>query len=230
LQEQSIRVISSMATRTMLSELFDQFEKQSGQKVELEAVGGVTAAQRVEAGEAFDVVILASNSIDKLIGSGTIAQGSRVDLVKSNVAVAVREGADTYDISNEEALKQAVLAVKSLGYSTGPSGVFLSDLFKRWGIADQIKDRIIVPPPGIPVASLIAKGDVELGFQQLSELIHEAGITILGTLPAEIQTTTIFSAGITKNTGQPEAVRNLLKFLTAPEAAPVKIKNGMEPF
>ncbi len=225
----TIKVISSMATRQILSELFAQFEKKSGNKVELEAVGGVTAAKRVEAGGAFDVVILASNAIDKLVASGKIAQGGKVDLVKSGVAVAVRKGAKTPDIKTEEALKKAVLGAKTISYSTGPSGVYLSELFKRWGIWDQIKDRVITPAPGIPVGSLVAKGEVELGFQQLSELLHVEGITLLGPLPANIQTMTVFSAGITANTKQQAAAKKLLQFLASPETAKVKTKNGMDP-
>ena len=225
----TIRVISSMATRQILSELFGQFEKQSGYKIELESVGGVTAANRVEAGENFDLVILASNAITKLIDSGKIVHGSNVDLVKSGTAIAVRKGAKTYDISSEEAVKQAVLNARTISYSTGPSGVHLSDLFKRWGIADQIKDRIVQPAPGIPVGSLVAKGEVELGFQQLSELINVEGIVVLGPLPADIQKMTVFSAGITAKSEQQKAVKELLQFLTSPETSKVKTNNGMEP-
>ena len=228
-QPATIRVISSMATRQILSELFAQYEKQAGVKVVLESVGGVTAAKRVEAGEAFDVVILASNAIAKLMDSGKIVKGSKVDLVKSGVAIAVQKGGRTFAVTNEEAVKQAVLSAKTISYSTGPSGVYLSGLFTRWGIAEQIKDRIVQPAPGIPVGSLVAKGEVELGFQQLSELLHVEGIVILGPLPADIQTLTIFSAGVAGTTKQPEAVANLLQFLSSPDTAKTKIQNGMEP-
>lgn len=224
----TIRIISSMATRQVLAELIEQFEKQSGYKIEIESVGGVDAAKRVEAGEAFDVVILASNAIDKLIDSGKIVSGSRVDLMKSGVAIAVREGTGAVDVSSEEAVKQAVLGAKTLSYSTGPSGVYLTGLFERWGIADQISDRIVKAPPGVPVGSLIAKGEVELGFQQLSELLHLKGIVILGSLPADIQIMTIFSAGVTANSQQKYAIEALLNFLASPEATEVKVHNGME--
>lgn len=225
----TIRIISSMATRQVLAELIEQFEKQSGYKVEIESVGGVDAAKRVEAGEAFDVVILASNAIDKLIDSGKVASGSRVDLVKSGIAIAVREGSGAVDVSSEQAVKQAVLAAKTLSYSTGPSGVYLTGLFERWGITDQISHRIVKAPPGVPVGSLIAKGEVELGFQQLSELLHLNGIVILGPLPAEIQMMTIFSAGVTVNTAHKDAVEALLNFLASPAATRVKVNQGMEP-
>lgn len=224
-----LRIISSMATRQLLSELFEQFEQQSTYRVELESVGGVDAAKRVEAGETFDVVILGAAAIDKLIDSGRILPHSRVDLVKSGVAIALREGAPIIDVSHEGAVKQAVLAAKTIGYSTGPSGLYLTELFTRWGIAEQIKDRIVTAPPGVPVGSLVAKGEVELGFQQLSELLHQEGIVILGPLPAEIQLMTRFSAGIPLNTPQPAAVEALLNFLVSPAATEVKINNGMEP-
>ncbi|WP_411752833.1 substrate-binding domain-containing protein, partial [Serratia sp. (in: enterobacteria)] len=154
---------------------------------------------------------------------------SCTDLVKSGVAIAVKEVAQIIDVSCEAAVNQAVLAAKTIGYSTGPSGVYLAELFERWGIADQIKDRIVKIPPGVPVGSLVAKGEVELGFQQLSELLPLKGITLLGPLPADIQIMTRFSAGVPLKSNQQEAVKILLKFLTSPAAAEAKINNGMEP-
>ena len=225
----TIRVISSVALRQIFIELFDQFEKKSGFKVEMETGGTVVIDQRVEAGEPFDVVVLASNSIDKLIGSGKIKQGSRVDLAKSGISIAVRKGAKAPDINNGEAVKQAVLGAKTIGYSAGPSGVYLLKLFQRWGIADQIKERLIQVPPGAQVGAIVAKGEAEIGFHQLSELIHIEGITILGPLPADVQAITIFSAGITVKAEQQQAVNELLKFLASPEATNAKRKNGMEP-
>ena len=171
--------ISSMATRQVLAELTTAFSKRSGHTVAIESVGGIDAARRVQAGEAFDVVILASDAIDKLIAAGAIVPGSRVDLVRSGVAVAVRAGKELPNIASEEAVKRAVLAAKSISYSTGPSGVALAKLFERWGIADDIKGRMVQAPPGVPVGTLVASGEVALGFQQLSELLHVDGITIV---------------------------------------------------
>ncbi|PVZ84941.1 molybdenum ABC transporter substrate-binding protein [Serratia sp. S1B] len=225
----TLRVISSMATRQVLAELIAQFEQQSEYKVELESVGGVDAAKRVEAGEHFDVVILAANAIDKLIDAGRIEPGSRVDLVKSSIAIAVQQGAKIVDVSSEESVKQAVINASSISYSTGPSGTYLTELFERWGITHQIKHRIVKAPVGIPVGLLIARGEVELGFQQLSELLNLPGITILGTLPADIQHVTRFSAGITLNTHHRAAVTDLLSFLASPDADEIKISNGMAP-
>ncbi|PHM21805.1 MAG: molybdenum ABC transporter substrate-binding protein [Curvibacter sp. PD_MW3] len=218
-----------MATRLVLAELVDAFQRRSGTRVAIESVGGVDAAKRVQAGEAFDVVILASDAIDKLIASGHVQVGSKVDLVRSGVAVAVRAGAPKPDISSEDAVRAAVLAARNISYSTGPSGVALGKLFERWGIAEQIKDRIVTPPPGIPVGSLVAKGEVELGFQQLSELINLDGITVLGPLPPAIQIITTFSAGVCAGSQQAAAVRAMLADMNTPEAAAAKLRQGMEP-
>lgn len=225
-----IRIISSMATKQLLGDLIAEYRQQHpGQEVELISVGGVDAAKRVQAGEAFDAVALAANAIDKLIADGHVLAGSRVDLVHSGVAVAVRAGGAQPDISSEAALKAAVLAARTLGYSTGPSGVQLAKLFERWGITEQIADRIVTAPPGVPVGALVAQGAVELGFQQLSELMNLEGITLLGPLPPEVQVTTTFSAGIAATSTQPEAVRELLDFLASPATAEAKRRNGMDP-
>jgi len=218
-----------MATRLVLAELVDAFQRRTGNRVAIESVGGVDAAKRVQAGEAFDVVILASDAIDKLIASGHVQPDSKVDLVRSGVAVAVRAGAPKPDISSEAAVRAAVLAARNISYSTGPSGVALAKLFERWGIAEEIKDRIVTPPPGIPVGSLVAKGEVELGFQQLSELINLEGITVLGPLPAAIQIITTFSAGVCAGSQQGDAVRAMLADMNTPEAAAAKLRQGMEP-
>ena len=222
-----IRIISSMATKQVLAELAAQFSKTSSHQVSIESVGGVDAAKRVQAGEAFDAVVLASGAIDQLIAAGRIVAGSRVDLVKSGVAIAVRSGAPRSDIATEDAVKRAVSAARSVGYSTGPSGVHLAKVFERWGI--DLKDRLVQAPPGVPVGSLVAAGEIELGFQQLSELIHLSGIDILGPLPPAIQIITTFSAGMLVTSTQADTVRALLAFMASAAAEAVKRNNGMEP-
>ena len=225
--------ISSMATRQVLAELTTAFSERSGHTVAIESVGGVDAAKRVQSGEEFDVVILASDAIDKLIAAGAIVPGSRVDLVRSGVAVAVRAGEELPDIASEEAVKRAVLAAKSICYSTGPSGVALAKLFERWGIADEIKGRMVQAPPGVPVGTLVASGEVALGFQQLSELLHVEGITVVGPLPAAIQITTNFSAGLPARRDMDKtrtaAIKSLLDFMASPEADAAKRRQGMKP-
>lgn len=224
-----IRAISSMATRQLLAELAADYERRTGIRVAVESVGGVDAAKRVQAGEAFDAVILGSDAIDKLMAAGHVVAGTRTDVVRSGTSVAVKVGAPLPDLSSEEAVKQAVLAARRISYSTGPSGVALAKLFDKWGIAQQIADRIVTPPPGTPVGTLVANGEVELGFQQLSELIHLQGIAIAGPLPDAIQITTIFSAGLCAASQQSEAVHALLTYLASPETAAAKQRQGMQP-
>ncbi len=221
--------ISSMATRQVLAELAAAYEKLSGVAVAIESVGGVDAAKRVQAGERFDVVLLASDAIDRLIASGHLVAGSRVDLVRSPVAIAVRAGAPRPEIGSEDALRQAVLTARCLSCSTGPSGAHLGRLFERWGIAEQIKDRIVQAPPGVPVGQLVARGEVELGFQQLSELMHLPGIDVVGTLPDEVRFITTFSAGLCPGSANAGAVREMLAFMRSPAAADAKRRHGMEP-
>jgi molybdate transport system substrate-binding protein len=194
----------------------------------IESVGGVDAAKRVQAGEPFDVVVLASDAIGKLLAAGHLVTGSEVDLARSGVAVAVPAGAPRPEIGSEAALRHAVEAAPTIGYSTGPSGVALARLFERLGLAERIRDRIVTPPPGVPVGTLVARGEVALGFQQLSELIHVAGVDVLGPLPAEIQIVTTFSAAVGARARQPEDARALLAFMASPAATDAKRRQGME--
>ena len=223
-----VTALSSMATKAVLAELTRAFEECSGHTVALKSVGGVDAVERVRAGQPFDVVALARDAIETLTAEGYLV-GKPVDLVHSSVAVAVRAGAPRPDITDEEAVRRAVLAAGTVGTSTGPSGRALAKLFERWGIATEIRGRLVTAPPGIPVGALVASGRVELGFQQLSELCGLEGIEVLGPLPSPIQIVTTFSAAVGATGRQADAARDLIAFLASTAAAEAKRRHGMEP-
>ncbi|SAK78045.1 molybdate ABC transporter substrate-binding protein [Caballeronia pedi] len=218
-----------MATRQVLNELASAYEARAGERVAIESVGGVAAFRRVDEGEAFDIVVLASDAIDRLAASARVDAASRVRVARSGVAVAVASGAPRPSIDDEAAVREAVLAARSIGYSTGPSGVYLTRLFERWGIAEPIASRIVQAPPGVAVGTLIARGEVELGFQQMSEMIGVEGIDVLGMLPPGIQTLTIFEAAICANACEPQRARAFLAFIASSDADSAKVRNGMEP-
>jgi molybdate transport system substrate-binding protein len=224
-----IKVIGSPGLKEPYTLLVPGFEKASGHKV-VTTWGGVNdVAKRVGAGEIADLVLLPAAQIDDLLKQGKLVAGSRVDIAKSGVGVAIRAGAPKIDISSAEGLKKALLAAKSIAYSAGPSGVHIAGLIQKWGIADQVKSKIVPTTTGTPIGEVVAGGDAEIGFQQVSELMPVKGIDYLGPLPADIQVITVFSAGLHKAASAPDAATALVKFLTAPEATPVIKKTGMEP-
>jgi molybdate transport system substrate-binding protein len=224
-----IRVLSTQATEEAYRELVPQFEKASGYKVTTVFTGTLDANKRLAAGETYDLLIMSAPSIEEHIKAGKVVPGSRVDLAKSGVGVGVKAGAPKPDISTTEALKKTLLAAKSVGYSTGPSGNYMIGLFQRMGIADEIKGKLKQTPTGVFVGSIIASGDAEIGFQQVSELSHFAGVDYVGPLPADVQYFTTFSSGIMAAAKEADAAKALVKFLTAPQAASAFTKRGMEP-
>jgi molybdate transport system substrate-binding protein len=224
-----ITALSSMATRPILAELARSYEQRIGRRVSIKSVGGVDAARRVRAGEPADVIVLASNMMEQLEGEGHIVSGSRTAFASSGIAIAVRSGVPRPSVDDEESVKQAILKADRFCYSTGPSGDHLKQLCERWGIAGVVSRRAVQAPPGVPVGALVARGDAELGFQQLSELLNVPGLEIVGPLPPEIQAVTVFSAGVSSMSLQPDQARTFIEYLTSPEVVAAKRRHGMQP-
>jgi len=222
-----LKVVSSIATRAAYLELVPAFEKASGHRVETQWVGMAHVRERIEAGEAVDAVIAAAAVLEELERGGRV--GRRVDLVKSGVGVAVRSGARKPDIGSVDALKLALRAAKSIAYSSGPSGLYLAGLFRRLGIDRDLEGKAIQAPPGVLVGELVARGEAELCFQQVSELRQVPGIDYAGPLPPEIQLITVFSGAVPASAAQPGAGRALLEYLASPDVSPVMRRHGLEP-
>lgn len=229
-----IRVITSGAFTEAYKQLVPLFEKESGHKVISSfgaSMGNAPDAipTRLARGEQFDVIILAGPALDGFIKDGKAVAGSRVDLVRSTIGFAVKTGAPKPDISTVPKLKQALLDAKSIAYSASASGTYFStQLVQRLGIAEQVlpKSKRILSER---VGTVVARGDAELGLQQVSELVPIPGIDYIGPLPDEVQQATFFSAGIVTGAKEPEAARALIKFFTSAKAAPVIAKTGLEP-
>src|SRR5262245_32885479 len=210
-----IKVLSTQATEEVYRELVPQFEKATGHKVTTVFTGTLGAQKRLADGESYDMIIMSSPSIDAQIKAGKVVASSRVDIAKSGVGVGVPKGASKPDISTTDALKKTILAANSIGYSTGPSGVYMISLFEKLGLADQVKDKLKQTPTGVFVGTIIASRDVEIGFQQVSELGNFPGVDYVGPLPADVQHTTVFSSGMIVDAKEAEAAKALVKFLTS---------------
>jgi molybdate transport system substrate-binding protein len=224
-----IKMIASNAVKEAYLQLVPQFEKASGHHVTVDWVGTDDVVRRIGGGEVADVVIAPSFTVDDLIRQGRLAPGSRVDVAKSIIGVALRPGAPKPDLSSGEGLKRYLLAAKSIIISGGPSGTYLTALFQKMGIADAIKGKTVRLAPGASPGLAVARGEGDIGFTQVSELLAVKGIDYLGPLPADIQSVTTFSAGLGKTAPQPGAAKALLTFLTAPATVPVLKKTGLEP-
>ncbi len=222
-----IKVLASAALKTAYLELQPEFERATGHKLVTTWAPTAEMAKRVGSGEAIDLVIMATDRIDELIKLGRIIPGSRVDLARSGVGVAVRAGAAMPDLSSAEAVRRTLLAAKSIAYSTGLSGIYVESLFQRMGIAEELKPKLR-QIQGVPIGEIVARGEVEIGFHQMSELFPIAGIQF-APLPAEIQHTIYFAAGVPAAAREPEASRALAKFLTTPAAVSAIRKTGLEP-
>jgi molybdate transport system substrate-binding protein len=229
-----VRVMISGGLTAAVNALVPVFEKQTGNKV-LVAYGpsmGTTANAipvRLERGEPADVLIMVGYALNDLAKKGKVIPDTQVDLVKSPIGVAVKAGAPKPDISSADAVKRALLAAKTVAYSDSASGVYVStDMFQKLGIADEMKGKAR-KIPATPVGEIVAKGEAEIGFQQISELKPVQGIDIIGPLPPDLQKITVFSAGIATVSKEPEAGKALIKFLTSPAARDEIVKSGLDP-
>jgi molybdate transport system substrate-binding protein len=233
-----VHVMISAGFYGVYSELGPAFERASGHH--LVTTRGPSMGDSPEAiparlarGEAADVVILDGGAADKLGERGLVRPDSKTEFARSLIGMVVRSGAAKPDIGSVEALRSTLLAAKSIAYSDSGSGTYLSKiLFARLGVAEEIAGKsrkVRGPPSGEPVAAVVARGEAEIGFQQVSELIHVPGITFVGALPAEVQPVFTFAGALTSTVQQPDAAGALLRFLASPEAAPVISKAGMMP-
>ena len=221
--------LSSMATRHILADLAADYERSHGIRVEFRSMGGVEAAKLARAGEPTDLVALASKVMESLERESHIVKGSIKDFARSAIAIAVPAGAPRPEVESEEAVRSAVSDARRVCYSTGPSGDHLKALCEKWGLTETALQRALVAPPGVPVASLVARGEADLGFQQLSELIGQPGIEIAGPLPPEIQAVTVFSAGVSVASRDPETAKAFVAYLASAEASATIVRHGMEP-
>ena len=221
-----IKVMLSAAFKEAYRELTPQFERATGHRIATAWVPSVKMLERLKGGEAVDLVILSAASLEELMKAGIVAQ--RFDLVKSGIGIAVRSGAPKPDISSGDAVKRAVLAAKGIAYSTGPSGLYLIKLFERMGISEQLKGKV-KQTQGVPAGSVVASGEAELAFQQVSELLPVPGIELVGPLPPDIQEITTFAAGLHARAKEAQAARALVDFFKSPAAATVVRRKGMEP-
>ena len=227
--DDTITVLAGRATQDLLNEMQPALEKATGHKVELIWANASSVRKRMASGESYDVVIIVASDIDLFIKHHQLAPGSRTDLMKTTVAVAVRAGAPHPDISSADAVKRTLLAAKSIAYSSGTSGEYTVTMVEKLGIADKVMPKMVQVGQGVRVAGLLAKREVEIGLQQASELINEPGIDYLGPLPPELQKTSTYAAGIGAASKHPDAARALIKALMSPEAVAVMKKHGLDP-
>jgi molybdate transport system substrate-binding protein len=223
-----ITLISSNGVREAASELIPQFEKDTGHRVQVIWDGTLNIKKRLDSGEVADLVVMPAADVDEMIASGKLTPGSRVDLAKSIIGVAVRAGLAKPDISTSDNLKRALLAARSIVISSGPSGVHLLELLEKQGILATLRPKIKQLASGQSVGEALARGEGDLGFQQVSELLHVSGITYVGPLPASAQKVTVFSGGIPKTAKDAALAKDLLTYLRNPRNVGVLKKAGLE--
>jgi molybdate transport system substrate-binding protein len=222
----TLEVMSSIATREAYLELVPRFEQETRVEVRTSWVGGAEISKKPRAGATPDLVIMAAAAIDDLVKEGLLAAGSRTDLASSVIGVAIGPGTPRPDLSSEESLRAAVMQARKVSYSSGPSGVYLAGVFERWGVP---REKLIQTAPGQPAGEVAARGEAQLAFQQVSELLPVKGIELVGRLPAPMQLVTIFSAGMRAGAANAPAARALTRFITSAESVPTLRRHGLEP-
>ncbi len=224
-----VDVIASTAMREVLDELVPMFERASGHKVTVSFLSGAVLPGKVREGAPADLVMTTPETIDDLVKAGKVEPGTRVDFVRSGAGVAVRTGAAKPDIATPEAFKNALLAAKTVGYSQGPSGVHFMTVLAKLGITADVKAKGVVPPLGQRVGALVAKGEAEIGVQQITELLLIPGIDFVGPLPKELQANIVYATATPANAKERQGAAALVKFLSSEPALPIIKKMGLEP-
>jgi molybdate transport system substrate-binding protein len=223
-----LKIVAPNAVKESITEIASRFERETGHRVVFAWGGSESIARRVGDGEAFDVVVNTATTVERLEGEGRLVAGTRTDFARSGVGVAVRAGLPRPDVSTPDALRAALLDARAIAISSGASGRYLEQLFQRLDVADQIRTRIKQPPSGAQIAEMIARGEVDLGFQQVTELRHAKGIEYLGPLPPAIQSYTVWSAARHSAGTSPEAASSFLQALRAPASWPILRAAGLE--
>ncbi|MBX9825484.1 MAG: substrate-binding domain-containing protein [Xanthobacteraceae bacterium] len=224
----TITVLSSLATREAYLELVPQFETSTGAKVATTWAGTVDINRRMAAGEVFDLIISSNAAVNDFAAQGKVVKGTQTILAKAGIGIGVRKGAVKPDVGTPDAFKRALLNAQSVGLSTGPSGVYLEKLFERLGVAEAVKAKTTLIASGGTVSTLLANGEAEIGFQQISEIAHADGVDYVGPLPPELQLISVFTAGVHASAAHPAEASALVKFLTAPAGLAVMKKHGLE--
>ncbi len=227
-----VKVLTAGAFKQVVLALAPSYERQAGNKVVIDNGTTGQLKARINGGEAFDVVVITPTVVDEMIKSGKAAAGSAVKLASVGIGVVVKEGAPKPDISTVEAFKQALLKAKTVAYidpaSGGSSGIYIDKLLEKLGIADQIRPKARLKEGG-HVADLIVSGEAELGIHQISEIVPVKGAALVGPLPPEIQNTTIYAAGVSASAKDKDAAKELIEYLSGPDAAAVLKSKGMDP-
>lgn len=229
-QATDIKVLASVAPKDAILELQPAFEKASGHKVQMIWAPTVEMMTRLKGGETVDLVLISTANMNELEKAGIVLGNARWDVASSGIGVAVKAGAPKPDISSGAKLKEALLNAKSVAYSTGPSGVYLVGLFEKLGLTEALKPKLKAIQ-GVPVATLVAKGEFEIGFQQVPEILPVPGIDFVGPLSADVQSMTMFPMAVhaKADASHVEAAKAWVKFLTTPEAGAVMKKHGLVP-